>query len=290
MKKKIERTKAKKPGRATQTRKTRKPRKAKKRHPIKTFVASALVVIAVGYITTAAYLYLNQRKFLYFPQPGVLATGEQQIEIRNGDITLRGWVVNPGSSNAIIYFGGNGERPESSIVDFKDLFSSHTIYLINYRGYGESDGSPTETGLYDDAMAIYDHIAPAHNHIIVIGRSLGTGVATYLATERDIHRLVLVEPYDCLMNIAQATYPIFPMQLMMKDKYNSAERVSQIAAPTLIIKAENDQIIPGSSTDNLIAQFNRDILETATIPEATHNNIQDYTQYYMLLRDFISTE
>lgn len=265
-------------------------RRKNKRNPIRTFVASVLVVVAVGYMATAAFLYLNQRKFLYFPQEGVLQTSEQQIEIRNGDITLRGWVVNPGSSNAIIYFGGNGERPEASIVDFKDLFSTHTIYFINYRGYGESDGSPTETGLYDDAMAIYDHIAPEHNHIIVIGRSLGTGVATYLATERDIHRLVLVEPYDCLVNIAQATYPIFPMQLMMKDKYNSAERASQITTPTLIIKAENDQIIPGTSTDNLIAQFNRDILETATIPEATHNNIQDYTQYYMLLRDFIGTE
>lgn len=281
-------TKTKTAGRPGSKRKTRKTKKTN--NPIKTFVASALVVIAVGYIATAAYLYLNQRKFLYFPQAGVLQTGEQQVEIRNGDITLRGWVVNPGSSNAIIYFGGNGERPEASIVDFKDLFSTHTIYFINYRGYGESDGSPTETGLYDDAMAIYDHIAQEHNHIIVIGRSLGTGVATYLATERDIHRLVLVEPYDCLVNIAQATYPIFPMQLMMKDKYNSAERASQITAPTLIIKAENDQIIPGTSTDNLIAQFNRDILETATIPEATHNNIQDYTQYYMLLRDFIGTE
>ncbi len=265
-------------------------RKKSKRNPIKTFVSSALIVIAVGYIVTAAFLYLNQRKFLYFPQAGVLQTGEQQIEIRNGDITLRGWVVNEDKPDAIIYFGGNGERPEASIVDFKDLFSTHSIYFINYRGYGESDGSPTETGLYDDAMAIYDHIAPGHNHIIVIGRSLGTGVATYLATERDIHRLILVEPYDCLVNIAQATYPIFPMQLMMKDKYNSAERASQITAPTLIIKAENDQIIPGTSTDNLIAQFNRDILETATIPEATHNNIQDYTQYYMLLRDFIGTE
>ena len=270
--------------------KTVRKRKKSKRNPIQTFVASALVVIAVGYIATAAFLYLNQRKFLYFPQAGVLQTGEQQVEIRNGDITLRGWVVNENKPNAIIYFGGNGERPEASIVDFKELFSTHSIYFINYRGYGESDGSPTETGLYDDAMAIYDYVAPDHNHIIVIGRSLGTGVATYLATQRDIHRLVLVEPYDCLVNIAQATYPIFPMQLMMKDKYNSVERAPEITAPTLIIKAENDQIIPGTSTDNLIAQFNRDILETATIPEATHNNIQNYTQYYMLLRDFIGTE
>ncbi|MCK5131785.1 MAG: alpha/beta hydrolase [Candidatus Sabulitectum sp.] len=262
----------------------------KQKHTMQTFIISALAVIAIGYLTTAAYLYLNQRKFLYFPQPGVLHTNEQTIEIRNGNISLRGWVANEHNDNAIIYFGGNAERPEASIEDFKQLFSNHTIYFINYRGYGESDGTPTETGLYDDAMAIYDHIAPHHNHIIIIGRSLGTGVATYLATNRDVHKLILVEPYDCLANIAQLTYPIFPMQLIVKDRYDSAQRAPYITAPTLIIKAENDQVIPASSTDNLIAQFTGTTPQTATIPNATHSDIQDYTQYYLLLRDFIGTE
>ncbi len=274
--------------------KNKKQKKQKKgKNSVRLFFTSTLMVIAIGYIIVGTFLYLNQRKFLYFPQPGVLTTGEQPIEIINGDLTLRGWVVHPTGENtgdAIIYFGGNGERPEASIIDFKNLFNTHTIYFINYRGYGESDGSPTEDGLYHDAITIYDHVSPEHNHIIIIGRSLGTGVATYLATERDIHKLILVEPYDCLMNIAQATYPIFPMQLMMKDKYNSAARASQITTPTLIIKAENDQIIPASSTDNLIEQFNSHILETATIPGANHNDIQNYTQYYMLLRDFVNKE
>lgn len=265
-------------------------KKKKKRHPVQTFITSALVVIAVGYIATAAYLYINQRKMLYFPQDGVLATSEQTIEIRNGDITLRGWVVNENNDDAIIYFGGNAERPEANIVDFKHLFPGHTIYFINYRGYGESDGTPTEAGLYDDAMAIYDHIAPQHNHMIAIGRSLGTGVATSLAVNRDIHRLILVEPYDCLRDIAQSVYPIFPMQIMMKDKYNSAERAPQITAPTLIIKAENDQIIPGTSTDNLTAQFSLITPQVATIQAATHNDIQNYTRYYLLIRDFVNDD
>ena len=262
----------------------------KKPMAIKLFFGTIVLVIAVAYIVTGIYLYLNQRKMLYFPQPGVLNTTEQTIEIHNGNITLRGWVANEHNNNAIIYFGGNAERPEVSINDFKQLFSNQTIYFINYRGYGESDGTPTETNLYADALAIYDHIAPQHNHITVIGRSLGTGVATYLATQRNIHKLILVTPFDCLANIGQSIYPVFPVKLIMKDRYNSADRAKDITAQTLIVIAEQDQVIPRNSTDKLIEEFNPGILEVTVIQEATHNNIQNYTQYYLRLRGFVNGE
>jgi pimeloyl-ACP methyl ester carboxylesterase len=265
-------------------------RKKRARPPIKTFITSALVVMAVGYIATAAYLYINQRKFLYFPPRGVLSTSEQTVEIQSGTVTLRGWVVNEDSEDAVIYFGGNAERPEESLDDFKYLLDKHAVYMINYRGYGNSDGSPAEKDLFVDALAIYDHAAASHSNISVIGRSLGTGVAVFLATERDIHCLVLVEPYDCLANIAQEIYPIFPMTILMKDKYDSAQMAPMVTAPTLIIMAENDEVIPARSTYRLISALDKNILETATVPEASHNNISDYTQYYMLLRDFINKQ
>jgi fermentation-respiration switch protein FrsA (DUF1100 family) len=278
------------------TRKHRKAQKAKswkkakqRKNPFKLFLGTVILVLAVGYLAAGTYLYLNQRKFLYFPPAGVLPTAEQQIEIQSGDVTLQGWVVNPGNEDAIIYFGGNGERPEESMNDFKELFSTQTIYFINYRGYGESSGTPTEAGIYADAEAIFDLAVASHTNISVIGRSLGTGVATYLASNRDVHSLILVEPFDCLVNVAQSTYIIFPMQLMMKDKYDSAERAEQITAPTLIIIAENDDVIPRSSTDRLIAAFNPNILQVAMVEEATHNDIGNYTQYFMLMRDFIIT-
>ena len=273
---------------------TKRKRPGKKTNPARTFVASALTFMAIAYLAISTYLYFNQRKFLYFPPEGVLQTTEQTIEIRNGNFTLRGWVANAAGNNtttdAIIYFGGNAERPELSIADFKELFSGHTIYFINYRGYGNSDGTPSETALYDDAMAVYDYIAPQHNHISVIGRSLGTGAATYLATQRDIYKMILVAPYDCITNIAQAAYPIFPMQLLLKDHYNSAERAPAITTPTLIIMAANDRVIPASSTERLIEQFTGITPQVSTIQDATHNTIQDYTQYYLLLRDFMTVE
>lgn len=264
-----------------------KKRKKRKRHPIKTFITSAITVILLCYIGIASYLYVNQRKFIYFPSSDVLYTSAQKIEIASGAITLRGWVVNEGNDYAILYFGGNAEKAETSINDFKELFPECTQYFINYRGYGESDGSPGEEGLYADALSIYDFVIQKHSKVIVIGRSLGSGVATYLAVNREIERLILIEPYDCLVNIAQDVYPIFPMNLLMKDKFDSASRVAGITAPTLIVKAEYDEVIPSISTDRLAASFNRIQPLVVVIEGAYHNNIQNYTQYFQYLKGFI---
>jgi hypothetical protein len=99
------------------TRKHRKAQKAKswkkakqRKNPFKLFLGTVILVLAVGYLAAGTYLYLNQRKFLYFPPAGVLPTAEQQIEIQSGDVTLRGWVVNPGNEDAIIYFGGTSKN------------------------------------------------------------------------------------------------------------------------------------------------------------------------------------
>ncbi len=258
--------------------------------PIRRLLMTVILIAAVVYLAICVYLYLNQRTFIYFPQPGVLYTGEKPVEIRSGEITLRGWAVNEGCDEAVIYFGGNGERPEANIPDFKQIFDNRTIYIINYRGYGESGGSPTEEGLYSDALAIYDYVSQKHSKICVIGRSLGTGVATYLASQREVDRLVLIEPFDSVVNIARAAYPFFPVKFMLKDRYDSAGRTGSITAETLIIMAERDEMIPGWSTENLISEFDREILEVVVIENATHNDIQNYPRYYRVLEEFVTSE
>ena len=247
-----------------------------------------LLAAAVVYLAICVYVYLNQRAFIYFPQRGVLYTGEKLLEIRSGQIILRGWVLNEGCDEAVIYFGGNAERPEAGMPDFKRIFSDQAVYLINYRGYGESEGSPTEEGLYADALAIYDHVSQNHSKVSVIGRSLGTGVATYLASKRDVERLVLVEPFDSMASIARAAYPFFPAGLMLKDRYDSAGRAGSITSRTLIIIAGMDEIIPRWSTEKLISEFDQGILDALVIEDATHNDIQNYPQYYTALMEFFT--
>ncbi|MCD4701790.1 MAG: alpha/beta hydrolase [Candidatus Aegiribacteria sp.] len=249
-----------------------------------------ILLVTIVYLAIGVYVYFNQRAFIYFPPRGVLYTDEKPIEIPSGEITLRGWVVNEGSNEAVIYFGGNAERPEASSADFKLIFDNRTVYLINYRGYGESDGSPTEEGLYADALAIYDHVSQNHLKVTVIGRSLGTGVATYLASQRSVDRLVLIEPFDSMVAVARAAYPFFPVKFMLKDRYDSAGRAGSITAETLVIMAGRDEIIPNQSTERLIMEFDQDILDVVVIEEATHNDIQNYPQYYRVLEEFVTSE
>ena len=258
--------------------------------PIRKVLMKVFLAAAGIYLIVCVYAYLNQRAFIYFPQQGVLYTGEKPIEVRSGEIILRGWVLNEGCDEAVIYFGGNAERPEVSIPDFKRIFGNQTVYLINYRGYGESGGSPTEDGLYADALAIYDQVSQYHSEISVIGRSLGTGVATRLASDRDVCMLVLIEPFDCMVSVARTAYPFLPVRLMLKDRYDSVGRVGSITARTLIIMAGRDEIIPGWSTERLISEFDQEILEVVVIEGATHNDIQNYPQYYVMLGEFVTSE
>jgi pimeloyl-ACP methyl ester carboxylesterase len=284
--------KKKKPATRAKTQRSRSPEKNKKRgkNPLKKALIILATLAVLAYISAGAWLYIKQRQFIYFPTQGVEPTAEQVIELQNQDVTLRGWMVNPEREDAIIYFGGNAERIENSITDYKPRFSEFTIYFINYRGYGESTGTPTEQGLYSDAEAIFDYVQQRHSRVTVIGRSLGTGIATHLAANRELQELILVTPFDNLATAAQAMYPIFPVELLMKDQYNSAENAPLITEPTLIIIAGNDEVISRASTDRLIEQFNPGIVHTALIEGATHNDIQEFTQYYLEMRDFQLTD
>ena len=204
-----------------------------------------------------------------------------------GDEAVNLVVVNEHQPNAILYFGGNGESVVNNGPQFADIFPSHTVYLVNYRGYGGSGGEPTEASIYNDAQHAYDMIKARHTSVSVIGRSLGTGVATYLAATRHIDKMVLVTPYDSILNVAQARFPWYPMSLLLKDKYESVERVKDIKSPTLVILAENDVVISPEHSKRLIQAFPPSQIVVETIERAGHNNLSNTHRYYELLKRFI---
>jgi uncharacterized protein len=208
-----------------------------------------LKILVLLYFLAAVFLYFFQRKFIYLPQKGAGVVYEKEIEIRNGETVLRGWVVNEEKDKAVLYYGGNAESIEYNIPLFKDIFSDYTVYLICYRGYGASDGSPTEAGLYKDAVHVYDEIKSKHNNISLIGRSLGSGVATYVASKRPVDKLVLITPFDSIEKVAQQIFWMFPMSILLKDKYESDRHVKEITSETMIMVAENDEVIPRKRTD-----------------------------------------
>ncbi len=245
------------------------------------------MILSLSYLGIALLLYLFQASFIYFPQPAVKNILADEIQFLNGEQKLKGWVLNKENKNAIIYYGGNAEAIEQNIPFYLTYFPHYTTYFIPYRGYGKNSGHPSEQYLYEDALSIFDQVSKKHQSIILVGRSLGSGIATYVAVNREINQLVLVTPYDSIENIAQEQFPIFPISLLLTEKYLSAARAPQISAKTLVIIAEKDEVIKRKRTDNLVTQFNSDLLTQVVIKQAGHNNLADFPEYLEALKSFI---
>lgn len=254
---------------------------------MKEFTAILIALVSI-YLLFAAYLYISQRKLLYFPvsvDPSFSATG---VSVDNNGTLLHGWVLNPGKRKAVIYFGGNSELITHRQEFFESVFSDYSVYLINYRGYGNSEGSPSESGLFSDALAIYDQISGQHDAISAYGRSLGSGVAVYLAAQRPLQKLILLTPYDSVVEVAQKLYPMFPIRYLIKDRFDSASLAAGIKIPVLITSAENDREIPLQHTLALKQSFTASTVEYLMIAGAAHNDIVDFPQYRVALKEFIA--
>jgi uncharacterized protein len=254
---------------------------------VKRIAISALVIAVVGYTCLCIYLYIAQRSLIYFPTPDVVSPHATVLRVQTAGAVLKIWEVSRPGSDAIIYFGGNADAVAGHIVPFSQALPKHALYFVNYRGYGGSTGSPTEAALFADAVSIYDHVHRDHLRIAVVGRSLGSGVAAYLATQRPVDKLVLVTPYDSIERVAQGHYRWFPIFLILKDRFDSLSRVSKISAPTLVLIAELDEVIPRARTDALIAAFAPGQVQVKLLPDANHNLEDEAPNYLGAIRGFL---
>lgn len=249
-----------------------------------------LLLSSAGYAAVCSLMYALQRSLLYFPTPEVETSEASAFRLNNEGLSLKVWTASEKSDKALIYFGGNNEDVSGNIAKYRKLFPNHTVYLHNYRGYGGSEGKPTEEGLFADALALYDHLAEKHDSIDVIGRSLGTGVAVYLASQRDVENMVLVTPYDSITSVAADQYPYLPVRRLLKDRFDSLARAGMLTANTLLLIAENDELIPVELSHKLAAALNPEQTRVVTIPDADHNSICQSPRYDRELNDFLTED
>jgi pimeloyl-ACP methyl ester carboxylesterase len=210
---------------------------------------------ALAYLGLCGLMYARQREMMYFPQLTQVEPGRTNFELARDGATLRGWVLNPGQRDAVLYFGGNAEAVQEMRAALAGWFPDRTVYLLAYRGYGASDGAPEEGALFADALALFDHARSEHGdgRVGLVGRSLGSGVASYVASQRPADRLVLVTPFDSLADVAAHHYPWLPVGLLVKDRYDSLRHLQAYRGPVLVIRAGRDRVVPPASTDRLVA-------------------------------------
>ena len=254
---------------------------------MKRSIVALVTFVGLAYTALCAALYVGQRSLLYHPTPESHSVHANALWLKTAGATLKVWHIAHGSDRAILYFGGNAEDVAWNIDPLTALFPEDDVYLVNYRGYGGSSGSPSEAGLFEDAEAVFDRIRKNHAMVSVIGRSLGSGVAVHLASVRDVGRIVLVTPYDSVMSVAKSQFAIFPVSLMLKDRFDSYSKADDIDVPTLVLLAEDDRIIPHRHSERLVTALAPEQLRLQTIRNTNHDSIVQSEEYLRALHEFL---
>jgi fermentation-respiration switch protein FrsA (DUF1100 family) len=229
---------------------------------------TVLIVAVMAYVLIAAFMYVTQRSHQYFPGRQGLAAhaagleGVEDLKLATADgETLQAWYApaRPGKPT-ILFFQGNG----GEISDRADRFAAYQaqgfgVLFLSYRGYGASTGSPSEQGLVNDARAAYDWLMARGvkpDELMLVGESLGSGVAVQLAAERPVKAMALEAPFASAANVAAAVYWWLPVRLLMKDKFDSSAFIAKVKVPLLIIHGDVDGIVPLSEGETLFAAAN----------------------------------
>ena len=245
-------------------------------------------------------LYFFQERLIFFPQPlaqdplksNTGAAIEEVSLVTTDGVRLHGWLAKASPMQApaplLIYFGGNAEEV-SWLASTAGQYAGWSLLIFNYRGYGRSEGKPGEAALFADALQIYDYAAARADvgSIAVMGRSLGSGVAVYLAAQRPLAGVILVSPYDSIESVAKGVYPFLPIGLMLRHRFDSLARAPGIEAPLLCLVASADRVIPRPHSERLYAAWGGD-KHWREIRPAEHDSISDEPDYWRAIAAFLA--
>jgi uncharacterized protein len=245
---------------------------------------SAFAVAAVLYLGACAVLYAFQGSLIYFPQPRAVGSAETVLKLPAAGADVLVSVRPHGGPKALIYFGGNAEDVSRSLPGLSQAFPDYALYLLHYRSYGGSSGTPSEESIQRDATALFDKAYAEHPQTVVIGRSLGSGVAVRLASRRPVSRLILITPYDSFQEIAASHFRFMPVRWLLRDKFESWRYAPRVTVPALLIMAEHDEVIPRASTERLYMRFARGVAALRVIPGVGHNTISASPEYFEAIR------
>jgi fermentation-respiration switch protein FrsA (DUF1100 family) len=233
-----------------------------------TLLTWSLASLGAVYALLAVGLAAFQRKLQYFPdrrltelaQTGMIGGEELRLTTADGE-TLVAWHFPPKDGRPLIlYFHGNGGALVDRVPRFR-MFTArgYGLLAVSYRGYGGSTGSPTQGGLMQDGEAAYREARArgyGGEHVILMGASLGTGIAIALAATHEAAALVLEAPYLSALDVASAHYPIFPVRWLMLDQFRSDLVIGDVRIPVLMVHGEGDDVIPISSAKRLFELAN----------------------------------
>ena len=258
-----------------------------------------ILIIFFIYFLVLVFLYFYQRNLLYHPNENNYSEDKISVDIENvriktsDNIELLGWYheKNLKDFKTLIFFHGNAGSLENRIHKlnhFRDM--NINFLIIAWRGFSGNNGNPSEQGLYEDGKSAIDWLIKkgvSEKNLILYGESLGTGVATHLAQNKNFAGVILETPFTSMIDAAKKFYPYIPVKLLLKDKFENYKKIKNINSPILIMHGEADQLVPFSMGEK--------IYEIANEPKYSYftkydNHMMEYDENLVLaLKSFIKS-
>ena len=217
---------------------------------------NSFLILLFLYIFVIIFLFFYQRKLLYHPSENNYldeTSLNHNIEKKfiQSENKLVSWYFEKNSDyKTILFFHGNAGKLDNRVYKLNELSKLEINYLIiAYRGFSGNEGKPTESGLYEDAKSAkiwLNNNGVKDKDIILYGESLGTAVAVDLASKHTFAGIILESPFTSMTRLAQKYYPIFPVKIILKDKFDSINKIQKINSPLLVMHGEEDTIVPFS--------------------------------------------
>ncbi len=218
------------------------------------FIKSFFLLILI-YFGITVVVYFFQRKLLYHPfSPQITGKGLihnfETINFKTSDnFELKGWFhLKNSNKKTILFLHGNAGNLDNRIDKLNSLGSMDINFLIiSWRGYSGNPGNPSEAGLYKDALSGIEWLNKkgiSNDQIILYGESLGTAITTEVAQNKNFAGIILEAPFTSMVDMGQKIYPIFPVRFLLKDKYESKNKIKNIKSPILVLHGRKDKIVP----------------------------------------------
>jgi fermentation-respiration switch protein FrsA (DUF1100 family) len=236
------------------------PSAQRKTIPASQRILNFLIYLLAAYLLLLALLRIFESRLVFFPNyparlegdwhPHNLPLEDVWLTASDGVKLHAWWIPNPQAKFTFLAFHGNASNIANRVPTYEFLHSTPAnVFALEYRGYGHSEGTPSEAGINRDAEAAYEYLVTAKSiqpkTIISFGQSLGTAVASYLAAHRDVAAVILEAPFPSASRIASHFYPFLPgVSLLVRSQFDTQQRLQQITVPLLVVHCTEDPVIP----------------------------------------------
>ncbi|MBU0754304.1 MAG: alpha/beta hydrolase [Planctomycetes bacterium] len=250
-------------------------------------ILKIFITLLIAYIAICTCAFLFQRRLIFIPtvgevpDPRSMGIDAEKISIPvSQDVSLCAWWTrNSNSPYTLIWCHGNAGNMAHCASEF-DAFirSGLDMILFDYRGYGESTGSPSAEGVIADGLAVYDFLVSQGikgERIVPYGRSIGSGPATVMANQRETAGLILAQPMTSLLEMGKKSYPFLPIGILLRENLDNESELRRYNGPLLILHGDRDEIVPYTMGERLLEVAGSEKKSLVTLKGGDHNRIGD---------------